>query len=47
MNLWTKSGASPLYIACENGHDNIERLLLKKGADVNLVKKHRSRPSLC
>lgn len=30
-----KNGASPLHIACKNGHDRILQLLLDNGADIN------------
>lgn len=36
INLCRKTGASPLLIACQEGHDNIVKLLLNNGADINL-----------
>ncbi|XP_062612944.1 ankyrin-1-like [Saccostrea cucullata] len=36
INLCNKNGASPLYIACQNGHDSTVQLLLNNGADINL-----------
>lgn len=36
INLCRKTGASPLLIACQEGHDSIVELLLNKGADINL-----------
>lgn len=36
INLCRKTGASPLLIACQEGHDSIVELLLNNGADINL-----------
>ena len=33
-----QDGASPLYIASQNGHTQIVELLLRKGADPNLTR---------
>ena len=33
--LMTQDGATPLYIASQNGHHRTAELLLAKGADVN------------
>jgi ankyrin repeat protein len=35
VNKCTDSGASPLYIACQKGHDKIVKILLTHGADIN------------
>lgn len=31
-----KDGASPLYIASENGHENIAKMLISNKANINL-----------
>lgn len=36
IDLCPKNGASPLIIACKNGHDSIVQLLLSNGANINL-----------
>lgn len=36
INLCRKTGASPLLIAGQEGHDDIVELLLNNGADINL-----------
>ncbi|XP_062585884.1 uncharacterized protein LOC134247557 [Saccostrea cucullata] len=36
INLCNNDGVSPLYIACQNGHDSTLQLLLNNGADINL-----------
>ena len=36
VNLCTETGASPLCIACQKGHDSTVQLLLNNGAVVNL-----------
>jgi ankyrin repeat protein len=33
--LQTDDGATPLYIACRNGHREVAELLLDRGAAVN------------
>eukprot|EP00105_Crassostrea_gigas_P032335 XP_011455301.2 PREDICTED: uncharacterized protein LOC105347792 [Crassostrea gigas] len=35
INSRTEDGRSPLYIACQNGHDSTVKLLLRNGADIN------------
>ena len=35
-----KDGATPLFIACQNGHVDAARLLLDNGADVNRAKNY-------
>ncbi|XP_056000538.1 ankyrin-1-like [Ostrea edulis] len=44
INLRHETGASPLYMACENGHYNTVQLLLNNGADINLCTKNGSSP---
>ena len=36
MNLCDNDGRSPLYIACENGHENTAKILVDNGSIVNL-----------
>lgn len=31
-----EDGSSPLYIACQNGHESTAQLLLSNGADIDL-----------
>lgn len=38
VNLCNKNGASPVYIAAENGHAEAVRLLLDNGASPNTAK---------
>src|SRR5437763_1893782 len=38
-NSKDSSGVSALYIAAENGHTDVVKLLLEKGADVNVAKR--------
>jgi ankyrin repeat protein len=35
VNKCRDSGASPLFIACQNGHDKIVKILLTHGANIN------------
>jgi hypothetical protein len=35
LNKCRDSGTSPLFIACQNGHDKIVEILLTHGADIN------------
>ena len=35
----SQPGASPLYVACQNGHEAVATLLLDRGAVVDLVRK--------
>ena len=44
VNLCKKNGASPLYIACQNGHESTAQLLLNNGAEVNLCDKEGESP---
>ncbi|CAI8023892.1 Ankyrin-2, partial [Geodia barretti] len=34
---YTQNGATPLYVACQNGHKQTVDVLLKNGANVNLT----------
>ncbi len=36
--MQTTTGATPLYIACQEGHQAVAGLLLDRGADVNQAK---------
>lgn len=38
VNLCNKSGSSPLYKACQQGHDNTIKILLSNGAEINLCR---------
>merc|ERR1711965_913853 len=42
--LIRKLSFSPLYIACKNGHVDVARLLLEKGAEVNWANKNGQTP---
>lgn len=44
INLCKENGASPLYIACESGNDDIVQLLLSNGADIDLCMKDGASP---
>ncbi|XP_061193926.1 uncharacterized protein LOC133202172 [Saccostrea echinata] len=44
INHCNNDGASPLYIACENGHGTTVQLLLNKGADINLCNNNGASP---
>ncbi|XP_065924639.1 uncharacterized protein [Magallana gigas] len=44
INLCKEGGASPLYIACKNGHDSTVQLLLSNGADINLCEENGASP---
>ncbi|XP_065941837.1 serine/threonine-protein phosphatase 6 regulatory ankyrin repeat subunit B-like [Magallana gigas] len=46
INLCMENGASPLYIACQEGHNNIVDLLVSNGADINLCTKNGASPLL-
>ena len=35
VKLCTATGKDPLFITCQNGHENIVELLVNKGVDVN------------
>ena len=37
--LSSQDGATPLFVASQNGHSQVAELLLGKGADVNLPMK--------
>ena len=40
VNLCEETGASPLYIACQNGHDSTVQLLLNNGAETGISPLH-------
>eukprot|EP00105_Crassostrea_gigas_P038197 XP_019922345.1 PREDICTED: ankyrin-1-like [Crassostrea gigas] len=44
INLCDKDGASPLYMACQNGYDRTVELLLDNGADINLCDEDGASP---
>eukprot|EP00105_Crassostrea_gigas_P044629 XP_019928777.1 PREDICTED: ankyrin-1-like [Crassostrea gigas] len=44
INLCKENGASPLYIACQSGNDDIVQLLLSNGADTDLCMKDGASP---
>lgn len=39
-----KDAATPLFIASQNGHDNIVKMLLQSGADVNITRTDGASP---
>ena len=41
-----QDGATPLWIACENGHADAARLLLDQGVDINRADKYGATPLL-
>lgn len=44
IDLCIENGASPLYIACQEGYDSIVQMLLTKGADINKCTKNGTSP---
>ena len=34
----TQNGATPLYVASQNGHSDVVNILIRNGADINLVR---------
>ncbi|WP_257281820.1 ankyrin repeat domain-containing protein [Endozoicomonas sp. ISHI1] len=46
LNVRTKNGATPLYIAAEMGHTDIATLLIESGADLNACTKDGTTPLL-
>eukprot|EP00105_Crassostrea_gigas_P034772 XP_019918920.1 PREDICTED: ankyrin-3-like isoform X2 [Crassostrea gigas] len=44
INLCKENGASPLFIACENGYDSTVQLLLNEGADNSLCDANGASP---
>nr|XP_034329461.1 ankyrin-3-like isoform X2 [Crassostrea gigas]XP_034329462.1 ankyrin-3-like isoform X2 [Crassostrea gigas] len=44
INSCDEDGASPLYIACQNGHDSTVQLLLSNGANINSCNKNGASP---
>lgn len=44
INLCNGDGATPLYIACEAGYENIVKILIYNGADINLRMKDGASP---
>lgn len=44
IDLCKENGASPLYIACQEGCDSIVQFLLSKGADINKCTKNGTSP---
>lgn len=45
-NLCKKNGASPLFVACQKGNNDIVNVLLSKGAKINLCMKNGASPLL-
>ena len=33
----TQNGATPLYVASQNGHSDVVNILIRNGADVNIA----------
>lgn len=44
--MCTRFRLSPLYVACQNGHEHIVKLLLSYGANINLCTENGVSP-LC
>lgn len=44
INLCKENGVSPLYIACEEGHDDIVQHFLRNGANINICTKNGASP---
>lgn len=44
INLCTENKTSPLFVACQNGHDDTVHLLLNRGADINLHRNKETSP---
>lgn len=38
FNRCIEDGATPLFIACDNGHERIVKLLINYGANIHLCK---------
>ena len=39
LSIMIQQGASPLYLACQEGHDDVVQLLLNGGARIDLPAK--------
>ena len=35
--IFLQTGATPLYIACQNGHSDVVNTLIRNGADISLA----------
>lgn len=46
INFCDDEKCSPLFVACQNGHGNIVKILLENGADINLCKTNGESPLL-
>lgn len=44
IDLCKENGASPLYIACQEGHDSTVQILLSNGADINKCTENGTSP---